>query len=800
MLIDRDGRVRVVDFGLARADSDPLVSDFSGEHAPELVRDMYTQEAGALTGTPAYMAPEQLRGERATEAADQFSFCVSMWEALYGERPFAGDDIDALQRELASSEQPSAHGRHVPAWVRRVLRRGLSRAPERRYPSMKALLDALAREPGRALRRAVAIGAVVLGVAAAALVYKRALDHEYARALEEERRRCAGAEEKLVGVWDAERGAALERRFAAAGLSYGEDAAGRVGAALDDYARRWAAEHREACEATVVRGEQSQALLDRRVVCLSRVRVELGALVDVLVEADARAIEGAAEAVHGLAPIDRCSAAAVLGQESRDEAPTSPEVDAAHELLARARARAGAGRPREALALAQRAVAVAEALERGPLRAEALILQGTLHAELAELEEARAALWEGLWTAEEFGRYALATLAVAEHVDLTGTLAGEPVTALPWTRYRGLAERRLGAEHVTLARLLLSLARTQLLNDRRDEAEELLTRALAILERARGPSHPALVPALNELARVRRMTGAEGRGLPEATRALGIAEEVFGEHHPQTAVALRNVGNALLYDEQYEPARARYQRGLEIVERAYGPEHPALAGYVSNLGVIAKRLGQLERARELYARALAIAERHHGAEHGALVIPLFNLAGLLTQAGRYADAHGYFERILAIKEGELGAGHPGLTREATDLALNLERMRRASEAAVAWRRVVGMYERKLVDAEARQASARARAELRARLGEARAWSGDPARAQEDCEAARARMVATGEATRGRLLEICDGAVAFARARGGGDDAAAQLEEARRLYRRAEDAAAARKLVVERWRL
>jgi hypothetical protein len=125
VLVGDDGRVKVTDFGLARP-----------------ANDVDTRFAG----TPAYMAPEQWRGARADARTDQYSFCVALYEALYGSRP--------VRRQTASSPVPSAEGRapaRVQAGVGRVLARGLEADPRARWPSMEALVAALrqARRPFR---------------------------------------------------------------------------------------------------------------------------------------------------------------------------------------------------------------------------------------------------------------------------------------------------------------------------------------------------------------------------------------------------------------------------------------------------------------------------------------------------------------------------------------------------------------------------------------------------------------------------------------------------------------------------
>ena len=154
VLVGDDGRVRVADFGLAThrgaPGPDPGHGDRPGRHLGETIAG-----DGALIGTPAYMAPEQLRREPATAASDQFAFCVALYEALHGARPFTGDTIEALARALEAPTLPAAPPRpDVPRWLHAALLRGLARDPARRYPSLAELLALLARDPELARQRA----------------------------------------------------------------------------------------------------------------------------------------------------------------------------------------------------------------------------------------------------------------------------------------------------------------------------------------------------------------------------------------------------------------------------------------------------------------------------------------------------------------------------------------------------------------------------------------------------------------------------------------------------------------------
>jgi len=170
VLLDRDGTARVADFGLALPVAEAGPGAGSDDESTTGARAV--TEEGVLVGTLAFMAPEQLLGQRATARSDQFGYCVALYEALYGVRPFSGQSSVMPPAVLLSAIMeghiaPPRAGRHVPRSLHRVVLRGLACEPEDRWPSMDELVAELercrlrARRWGHAGRAIGALGATI---------------------------------------------------------------------------------------------------------------------------------------------------------------------------------------------------------------------------------------------------------------------------------------------------------------------------------------------------------------------------------------------------------------------------------------------------------------------------------------------------------------------------------------------------------------------------------------------------------------------------------------------------------------
>ena len=166
ILVGRDGRARVTDFGLARVEQGPPVVEPISELSPPIAGEL--TRTGTRMGTPVYMAPEQIASGEAGPRTDQWSFCAMIYEVVAGVRPFRIADPEARASAIATGQLTApARGRRVPRWLLRIVTRGLRAEPGERWDSIDDIVAALVRGRRRRGRIAstVALAAVVLAVA-----------------------------------------------------------------------------------------------------------------------------------------------------------------------------------------------------------------------------------------------------------------------------------------------------------------------------------------------------------------------------------------------------------------------------------------------------------------------------------------------------------------------------------------------------------------------------------------------------------------------------------------------------------
>lgn len=672
VVIGDDGRVRVMDFGLARGSGiETETGDFSGDSV-EMTSPL--TQMGTVLGTPPYMPPEQHRAGTIDARSDQFAFCVVFYEALYRKRPFVADRLETLAqlKEAGLSEWPTDPS--VPAWLAKAIRRGLSPRRAGRHLSMRALLAALERRTLRRSNRApllLASGALVIGAGSAIYVSGSVEDTPPEDP-------CATTLRAVDALWGDDDRTRLRAELSAADLPFAEDTASRAVEQLDEYATAWSESRHEACVATQVRHEQSEALMDRRIACLDRAGAALGSTVHELSSpTDARVARNAVRTVLGLPDLSRCSdTERLLAALGRPEDPSvAAEVAAIEQRLEETEVKRRAGHHEVALADARELMISAQRVDYEPVRAEVQYLLGRLLARTGAYDEADTALRNAYHTAIAAGHDDVASNAASELTFVLGSLLHDHDTASVFAQESEAWARKVGSDDA-LARHENAYATLLQRQARFKEAQRRYEIVLEIRERAGDPNALPVANALNNLANVFMDQGRPREAAPHYARAAAIAEKLFGPEHLMVGAFINNLGNAHTRQGHYDEAWPLYERALQIFERTYGPEHPDVAGFIVNMAGTASARGTHDEALALFTRGLKLERKLLGEEHPRIAETLTGLGQLHRERGEPEIARPLLEQALTINEGAYDDPHPEIASSLEALAdLDLEQQR-----------------------------------------------------------------------------------------------------------------------------
>jgi tetratricopeptide (TPR) repeat protein/predicted Ser/Thr protein kinase len=663
VLVGKGDRPFVTDFGLARlvGDTEPAPGgesssedSLSGEMSVNrsLVSTSMTQD-GKVVGTPNYMPPEQHRDKALLDArSDQFSFCAALYWALYKKRPFNPTKMaKAVRRQLKDGSaqhfadviQEPPREVSVPAWVRRAVMRGLSPDPEARFPSMKELLEELSQEPRRVRRRwaMVAVGASLALVSAVGVVLQR------------KSQVCAGADQIVASAWNAQVRGRLEESFKATGKPFALDAAQGVSKVLDRYARDWARQHTEACEATRVQGVQTEELLSLRVVCLERRRKDLRAVAELLTQADAKLVERALDAVHDLPALQECQDIESLANQVA--LPTDParraEIEQLGEKMAEVKALNDAGRYKVALERAKELEPRVVATGYLPLQAELRLQSGVLKQRLGEKESGLSQLEQALVDAEA-GRADRAKVAVLNRLVFLHADLGHEESAGLWGRMANATLARVGGDKLLASEILGNLGNVAIRKSRYAEARDYFEKARALQEPLLEPGDPRRAKTLYSL-------GVAAQGMEDKQRAVTLLKEALqqteagkGKEHPETARRHYALSEALRAVGDYAQALVHAQAALAIRKVSLGETHADVMDSMDAVGECLIKLERYEEARKTFEAAVALKEENLGPEDSLLSYSYDGLGKALLAAGRPSEAVAPLEKALGYADVE----------------------------------------------------------------------------------------------------------------------------------------------------
>jgi serine/threonine protein kinase len=632
VMVGNDGRIRVTDFGIARlaepgapvARTPPSSPDGLAAQDPNglsqtdgpggspttgaspsspgtpgsgaSLQASITQD-GQVVGTPRYMAPEQFAGMRADFRTDQFSFAVTLYEALYGQLPFAGNSAAArLQHAKKGEVLPPPASSPVPQWIHRVLVRALSSDPSRRWESMEALDEALGKDPTVRRNRVLAGAALVL----AALLAVGAVIH----AGRSRAQLCTGSERMLAGIWDPARREKIHAAFTATGLPFAEDSFNLAAGVLDHYTEEWVKDRREACEATSVRGEQTPQVLTLRMTCLQQRLEAVSTITELFTRADPGVVGRSKQALDGLPRLTSCSDVARL--TARVPPPEDPKV--------------------------------AEEVER--IRKSLTRVQMLLDA--GQRDAAQAALKPALASAEKTGYppvQAGAELAMGRVLQAKGEFAQATPYAQSALR-RALAEG--DDESITSATMLLGSIAYRLHQDER--ALEWIDYCEAANARTKDPQRAVLI--LNDRGNVVRNEGDFEKASSYFARAAEQARKLLGPDDMITLGTSYNHASALQNLGHFREASEEYRFVITNARRVLGPKHPFLAFPLVGSALVARYRDDFDQAKRNYREVLVLTQGKGLNADNAW----FGLGDIAQEEGHYDEAVEDFDKGIAVDD------------------------------------------------------------------------------------------------------------------------------------------------------
>jgi tetratricopeptide (TPR) repeat protein len=704
VLVGTDGRVRVTDFGLARLDgAEGAGEEEASARAESAIAGRlpsHLTQAGAVVGTPLYMSPEQAHRQTPDARSDQYSFAASLFWAIYGVPPIGplSEELQSLERAYASTQDGSAlevpapepaappiqtslpREPKLPGSLRRVLLRGLAKDPDHRYPSMDELLKDLSADPRTWQRRWLA------GAAAAAVALAAVGTYQWLSSRQSEL--CRGADRKLAGVWDPQARAEVSRAFVASAEAGADRAAAKVVELLDGYAASWVAMHTDACEATRLRGEQTEALLSLRMICLDRRLHQMDALARLLRTADARMVDRSVEAALGLPPVAGCADVVALTSPSQlpEDTAVRAQVDQVSRALDEVRALYELGRFKHALEGSAKAVEEAARIGYSPLHAEALVWKGLSEERAGDSTAAERTLRRAVVAAES-GRADLEKArALSRLVFVTGFSLGRFDEAYYWADLAQATLQHAPDDGVEFD-LSMSLGATLGHQGRLEEALARYQRALEISPRSPGLHHPRRGLLLTNMAVMYQRLGRHEEALPLLEKSLEIISAARGPDHPSAAYAHYNLAVAQQQKGDLEAALRSSQEAIRIRRAALGPDHPEVASAMDNLATVLQAQGRFADALAESQRALALKKKALGEDHLDLSYSLENLGQAYLGLGQPDLAIPPLEQAIALRErakleaGELAEARFALARALWDSKRDRRRARTLAEKA-----------------------------------------------------------------------------------------------------------------------
>ncbi len=668
VMVDKDGRVRVLDFGIARMEDS--AASFDGPRGEATDEDLDMGEAsvaktwasqdsltrtGSLVGTPAYMAPEQVRGRPSDARTDQFAFCICLFQAFLGRRPFTGDSFAKLAGSIVTDRPMSTITKKIPTEVREVLRRGLEKDPVDRFPSMEALLSTLRLGKRRKRRRRrVQVVVATLGllamIAGGRQVYER-------RVLA----KCASDAAVIRVDWNDARAAQVREAMKTNGRPYAEQVAGKTFPWIDGWVNAWEDTSATACRQRELDGLLVGADAMKSSECLRDGRVQLEVLLTALEDPPDELLRNATQIASRLPDPDACIDRDKLGLRVVPPKAYEEELVQARREFAAIFEATMMGTSERAKERLTELRSTAESLGDEVLAARIDIELGALAGADAKHSEAREYLTRAFELAGRHDARAVmadAALALALQV---GSKEENAEVGRVWEHVaRGLIasiERAPGTRALRLAEIGGQIS---FYDGDYERAEREFDAAIVLGRSLKGPEHPGLIPVSNNRAMSIHRHGRHQDALVAVQEVVRRYEDEYGPEHPKVASTLANLAAIYSAHGDYEAGVRASQRAVEVWSEALGPEHYRVHKARTTLAETLYGAGRIEQAIEVGKTAIEGMKRASDGAHPAIGIGWINLATAQRAANRMEDAAHSYEEGIASLRASLRSTHPNI--------------------------------------------------------------------------------------------------------------------------------------------
>lgn len=638
VLVSEDGRARVADFGLARLNQDATQSG----------------------GTPAYMAPEHRKRGKATVLSDQYAYCVSFAEALTGVRS-------------AASQDNRPEGISQGLWS--LLQRGSAKEASERFTSMGTLLDKLSSElsPEESRIPLWKWGAGTALVASTAIAAVFLLMPEATAEID-----CTQGAKTVAAVWPRPKRIVEAENTSARAISLRERV-GRLDKAASAFAVDWAQAHQNACEATYVRREQSESLLDRKMVCLNQRLASFDGFLSALDESsDEQYQRNALSGFDQLPAISDCVREDLQTGTQLPEDPT--KRDAIKGEMTRLYALTGA----QSLKLAEGLGTLSEMQDRvedlsyGPLSAQFHFRFGVFLDNSGQYKESIEQLQKASEFASSSHEDELFSRILSVRMGVSGYRMGEVATGRVWAKVAEMAIVRAdsppmvrGGFYHNRGMLLLrageySKARESLLTSihwlkkvQRDSSRMMMSplsaigttyykqkqydqatsyheQAFELGTKALGVG-PWMATSINNLALVSWKAGRFDEAIEGFGQAHQILIDAVGSTSPAPAMIQVNIAQVYLDMDEVDAADKELELAMPALEKILGANHPMMAEVFETRATVFVKRANYERALELQTRAIEL-QSPLGATNTALLNAKTRLGRIHCMATNFSKA------------------------------------------------------------------------------------------------------------------------------------------------------------------